>query len=296
MKLFVVCGPTCTGKTALAHRLCKKYSGEIISADSRQIYKYMDIGTGKLPLRDAKTPVVKAGDCWTFDGVSVWGYDLVTPDRYFSAYAFAVYTQAKIAEINARGKIAFLVGGTGFYIDAALGNLNLQTSEPDLSARTKLEKLSNEELLSKLSPDQYPKDIKNKVRLVRAVEKSSTSNKLSTLATLNPDLVVGLTASRERLYKRADTWVDFIWQNGLVEEVKNLVLAGYRDSPKLGGLIYKSVLAFVEGLTTKEQAIERCKFDTHAYIRRQQTYFKRNPNISWFDMQDSDKINPWTRI
>ena len=143
-KVFVILGPTSSGKTSLSLKLAKKMNGEIISADSRQIYKTMDIGTGKLPI-NANVKIVRDVDKWIIDGINVWGYDLVTPDAFFSAYDFAKFALPKISRGNPENKTMFVVGGTGFYIDILTGRVKPSNVMPDLELRATLETLSTEE-------------------------------------------------------------------------------------------------------------------------------------------------------
>jgi tRNA dimethylallyltransferase len=293
-KVFIIVGPTSSGKTSLALEMCKKFNGEIISADSRQVYKYMDIGTGKIPI-NSDLQIEKGEKFWELDGVKIWGYDLVTPDQYFSGFDFASFALRKAREIIKEGKTVFLVGGTGFYIDLFTGRMKPSKVKPDLELRQALEYLSLPELqerLKKLDPKAFKNiDLKNKARLVRAIEKSVGSEKNEKeLPYLEKASFIwlGLTSDRKFLYQRADAWVDEIWEGGLIDEFKSLCEKGYEKSRKLKGLVYKTVLKFLDGEITSEKATERIKFDIHAYIRRQQTWFKKNEEIQWVDISKDD--------
>ena len=292
--VFILSGPTSSGKTSMALQLCKDFNGDIISFDSRQVCKFMDIGTGKVPVNSAYK-IQKGDGCWEFDGVKIWGYDLVNPDQYFSGYDFAKYALEKITEILKEGKNVFLVGGTGFYIDLFTGKIKPSKVLPDLKLRDSLENLSLSDLqnkLKKLDEKAFQKiDQKNKVRLIRAIEKElSMEVREETLPYLeNVTLVhLGLAGPRAFFYQRADRWVEEIWKNGLVEEVKALVKMGYGRSPKVRGLVYKQVLGFLEESVSEKETIEKIKFDIHAYIRRQQTWFKKNSEIYWVDVYKDD--------
>jgi tRNA dimethylallyltransferase len=298
--LHIILGPTSTGKTSLALELAKKYNGVIVSADSRQIYKYMDIGTGKVPTSSGNgSKIVKADKKWVIDEIDVWGYDLANPNQYFSAYDYAKFAIVKINELteSADFKNVFLVGGTGFYIDIVTGKIKVDAVEPDFELRGELEAMTTEELCEKLtSLNQYAPtkiDTKNKVRLIRAIEKelAKTNQKLAkkvpeklTQLKTSPLSYVGLTAPREVLYKNADEWLEKIWDNGLIDEVNWLLENGYEKSEKLNGLIYKSAIAHIKNEQNKDETEQKAKFDLHAYIRRQQTYFKKNKNVKWFDI------------
>lgn len=281
-KIYIILGPTSSGKTSLALELCKKFNGEIISADSRQVYKHMNIGTGKIPLGKK------------LNNTKIFGYDLATPDQYFSGYDFAKFALAKARSLLERGKTVFVVGGTGFYIDLFTGKIKPSNKKPDFELRSELGSLSLSELgerLASLNLKVYEKtDVKNKVRLIRAIEREVSEKNFEGLPYLNnvEFVYIGLMASREILYSRVDKWLDAIWKDGLIDEVKKLVGAGYYDSPRLSGLVYKSVLDFMDGKLSEEKALERAKFDLHAYVRRQQTYFKRNKNIRWFDITSDE--------
>ena len=289
-KIFILVGPTSSGKTSLAIKLCKKFNGEIISADSRQLCKFMDIGTGKLPIK-SNAKVKKNDNCWVVDGVNVWGYDLVTPDKFFSGYDFALFSLKKSLELMDNGKNVFLVGGTGLYIDLFTGEIRPSGASPNEKFRSLLDNLSLEKLqivLKTISPEDYKKiDLNNKVRLIRALEKKMPSKTSSTPLPYLEDVgfvYIGLIGDRELLYERSDKWVDFIWKNGLIDEVEGLIKMGYANSHKMKGLVYKTTVSFINKKITEKEAIERIKFDIHAYIRRQQTWFKRNKNIMWVDI------------
>lgn len=290
-KIPIILGPTSSGKTTLAIELCKIIKeSQIISADSRQVYKYMDIGTGKMPV-NSDYIIQKLDNRWVFDGVEVWGYDITTPDKIFSGYDFVKFALEKTREVITQ-KTTFIVGGTGFYIDLYTKNIIPSGVIPDYEFRKSLENENTDNLAEKLMSlniDVYNKtDIKNKVRLIRAIERETLIKKRTTSLPYLKDarfIYFGLSASRDRLYKNSDNWLEFVWHNGLIDEVKNLVDKGYKNSPKIKGLVYKSVMDFLQGRMPQEDAVQRAKYDLHAYIRRQQTYFKRNNEIIWFDIE-----------
>lgn len=297
--IFIIIGPTSTGKTSLALDLCKKFNGEIISADSRQAVKFMDIGTGKLPVgKDLK--IEKKDKCWMVNGINIWGYDLTNPNEYFSGYDFAKFALDKAKELENLDKNIFIVGGTGFYIDLFTGKVKPSHVEPDLDLRKSLEIMSLEELqekLNTLNPEIYKNiDKKNKVRLIRAIEKELLDPVSdSDLEYLDSEgykfTFIGLSGPRDLLYKRSDSWVDNIWSGRIIDEVKSLVELGFGDSPKLQGLVYKTVIDFINGDRSsahEKESIQRIKYDIHSYIRRQQTWFKRNCDIEWVDISKDD--------
>ena len=281
-KVYVVLGPTCSGKTSVALDLCRSMDGEIVSADSRQIYKYMDIGTGKFPFGEHNV------------NVKIWGYDLVVPGKYFSVVDYVNFAVKKVKEILKEGKKVFIVGGTGFYVDVLTGRQEITGYAPNFVLREQLENKSVEELLSYLKSINSNKtlniDIKNKVRLIRAIEKVLTkkSNYTSLVNSLNNVnfKFIGLQSDRGFLYNKVDGWVNWIWENGLIEEVKGLINNGYKETHQMKGLIYKDAVDFIDKKTLAKEAIQRTKFDLHSYIRRQQTWFKKNDQIKWFDIKD----------
>ncbi len=172
--LLVISGPTSSGKTSLALDIAKYLGISIISADSRQIYKYFDIGTGKVPITNSYL-YERHLDYWLIDGVKVYGYDLVEPDKKYNAYDFSIYARNLITQLTRYDGKALLVGGTGFYIDTTLGRLELNQAPSDPTLREELNGKSLENLvlqLKELSIDAYNNiDLKNKVRVVRAIEK-----------------------------------------------------------------------------------------------------------------------------
>ena len=281
-KVYVVLGPTCSGKTSVALDLCRSMDGEIVSADSRQIYKYMDIGTGKFPFGEHNV------------NVKIWGYDLVVPGKYFSVVDYVNFAVKKVKEILKEGKKVFIVGGTGFYVDVLTGRQEITGYAPNFVLREQLENKSVEELLSYLKSINSNKtlniDIKNKVRLIRAIEKVLTkkSNYTSLVNSLNNVnfKFIGLQSDRGFLYNKVDGWVNWIWENGLIEEVKGLINNGYKETHQMKGLIYKDAVDFIDKKTLAKEAIQRTKFGLHSYIRRQQTWFKKNDQIKWFDIKD----------
>ena len=313
-ELIVICGPTCTGKTSLGIRLCKKFGGEIVSADSRQIYKYMDIGTGKLPggvqrskikdqnqVQNSKPKVTRGDGYWTIDGVYIHLYDVVEPDRKFSVARFKDAATKEIESMKRRGKVPFLVGGTGFYIAAVLGETEFPRIAPDWKLRKELEKLSTAELfekLQKLDPERAKSiDPKNPRRLIRAVEIAinapSGPRELHSINVPRADpsvanlLKIGLTAPREVLYQRADHWAEGVVNNGLLQEVQDLIHRGYKNTPPMQGIIYQSAVDHLDGKVTKKEMLQTIKFDLHGYIRRQLTWFKRDKEIQWHDITKS---------
>lgn len=304
--VLVLVGPTSSGKTSLAIDLAKKHNAEIISADSRQVYKFMDVGTGKLPL-DGKSisqnnTTQKLAGSWLVDGISIWGYDVVTPDANFTAYDYLNFATEKIAEIRKRNKNIILAGGTGLYIDVVTGAKILNHGSPKAKDRARYNEMPLEALVEKLEK-LYPSlaaqvDLKNKRRVIRALESGESLGKVmgkdyrknvnkrdssARLRIREKFVIAGLGAPNSFLYNRADHWMDTIWSQTLIDEARFL-LNTYPHSEKLNGLIYKTVIAYIKGNIPEKDALQRCKWDIHAYIRRQLTWFKKNRDIVWFDI------------
>lgn len=299
-KVIVILGPTSTGKTSLSIRLCKEFNGSIISADSRQIFKKMDIGTGKIPINN---PYVfeKQDDKWTVDGIDVYGYDLVYPNERYSSGDFSHYYSSKSKNVL-NFKNIFLVGGTGFYIASALEEVSISEVSVNNVLRDELNKLSLIDLQNRLGDDinkLNESDLNNPRRLIRKIEiKESGCQKVIKREDNKQEFLVkiGLYGSNEYMFSKADRWVDSIWDN-LVTEVKYLFLLGYIDTPPLNGLIYKTVKSYLSNDMSKEDSIERIKFDLHSYIRRQMTWFKKDRSIEWFNVEsDSLYIDISNRI
>ena len=285
--------------------MCRKFDGEIISADSRQLFKYMDIGTGKKPaisrMKGTVPNHVVGEGFWVVGGIYIHLYDVVEPDRKFSVARFKDAATKEIESIWRRQKIPFLVGGTGFYLAAVLGETELPRISPDWELRKELEKLSTEELfekIQKLDPERAKTiDPKNPRRLVRAIEVAAADSSEprsdgGIRARLFPSsakvLKIGLTAPREVLYDRADRWAEAIVNNGLLDEVRDLTNRGYKNTAPMQGIIYKTAADHLDGEITKEEMLQKIKFDLHGYIRRQLTWFKRDKEIKWFDLTESD--------
>ncbi len=286
-KQVVILGPTCTGKTSLALTIAKKIGACIVSVDSRQVVKHMDIGTGKLPVLQETTDVVRKKDVWELNGVSVFGYDLVEPDQYYSAFDFYNYYQ------GTRPLLAkhLLVGGTGFYLDVLTGLVTIQGQGPDMALRKTLEQLTTEELAAMLLEFTKGKnpaiDLNNRTRLTRAVEKLKRPVAEHAIArsAQNPAdyWLVGLTAERALLYKRADAWLDSIFGEALIQEVL-FIQEHFPMTSRLNGLVYKNVVDYLHGTCTLIEAKQRAKYGMHAYIRRQLTWFRKNAAIHWIDI------------
>src|SRR3972149_227255 len=298
-KLLIIYGPTATGKTNLAIRLAKKFNGELISADSRQVYKGLDIGSGKVSF---ESKVEKHRKYWIVNGVKIHGFDLVNPGQNFSVADFLSFASTTMIQIIGVKKLPIVVGGTGFYIKALIDGVESIGVPSDPALRQQLSDLSVDQLyqkLVKLDPDRVKtmneSDRANPRRLVRAIEIATYNKKLKTrnlkqkiihyqLPTTNYQLV-GLTAPNHFLYNRSDKWLEERLSHGMVDEVKNLL--DQKVKPQWlddFGLEYRWLTRYLLGQITKEKAINRLRGDIHSFIRRQKTWFRQFPNIYLFDI------------
>lgn len=286
--LIVIGGPTACGKTGFSIQLAKKIGGEIISADSMQIYRYMDIGTAKVTLEEA-------------DGVPHYLIDELDPDEEYNVMIFQQKAKAYMEEIWAKGKVPILVGGTGFYINALLYDNDFTETENDTSYREECYKLAQErgpevlfERLKEIDPEYAEIMHANNVkRVTRALEyhyltgqKFSEHNaEQKEKETPYDTAVIILNMDREKLYERIELRIDLMMEQGLLEEVKGLLEKGY--SPELvsmQGIGYKEFVPYFNGECTLEEAVTQLKTNTRRFAKRQLTWFRRQIDGLWVDM------------
>jgi tRNA dimethylallyltransferase len=282
--LLIVTGATAVGKSALALKLAQKFNGEIISADSRQVYIGMDIATAKA------TPEELAL-------VPHHLIDVVRPDKPFTLADFQDLATKAITAIHSRYRLPILVGGTMLYINAIAEGWSLPRVAPNLELRQKLEERAAQEGTEKLYAEIVELDPvaaaqiipNNTRRIIRALEVYYSTGQLFSEAygKQPPDyrlLKLGLTLEREKLYQRADARIEKMFEAGLIEEVQGLLAQGYSpDLPSMSGVGYGQVVAYLRGEITLEAAKERMRFVTHRYIRQQYTWFRRDPEIVWLE-------------
>lgn len=296
-KLITIVGPTGTGKTALALTLAKILNTEIISADSRQVYKDAHIGTNKLPTTTKELSVQKGEGYWNIDGVYVHLYDVVFPHEAFAVGEFVKLASALCTKLWNEGRIPIIAGGTGFYIDALTGRRTFSAAPQLKDKRREWINYSNDSLLAELKKkdpyfveSMHYADTQNKQRLLRYLELAVYAGSVlrASESTPLPDdmhtLWVGLTADRRELHQRADEWVNSLFWRGIVRETQALVEKGYKDTPLMQGMIYKQVVQFLEGTHTATETLTQIQTYMHAYIRRQLVWFRRNTEINWFDV------------
>ncbi len=285
-RLVAIVGPTATGKSRLALHLAQTFNGEIVSADSRQVYRYMDIGTAKPSPQELSL-------------VPHHLVNIVNPDEDFSLAQYQQLAYKAIKDIGQRSKLALLVGGTGLYIWAVLEGWGIPQVPPDLEYRHNFEekaaRVGTDELyreLMKVDPVAAMRiDRRNVRRIIRALEVyKSTETPFSQLqhkqAPPFNTLILGLTADRAELYRRIGLRVDRMIEQGLVQEVEKLVNMGYNfNLPAMSGIGYKQIGMFLRSELTLASAIEQIKFETHRFVRHQYSWFHlKDDRIQWFDI------------
>ena len=296
--LIILAGPTAVGKTAASIRLAKAIGAEIISADSMQVYRHMDIGSAKIRPEE-------------MEGVPHYLVDVLEPEEDFNVVRFQQMAKAAAEEIYARGRIPIAAGGTGFYIQALLYDIDFTENDGDSSFRRELEKTAEEKggeylhaLLQEADPEAalqiHPHNIK---RMIRALEfQHQTGRKISEHNETEREkespynfAYFVLTDDRSRLYDRIDRRVDLMMEEGLLDEVRFLKERGVRrDSTAMQGLGYKELYAFLDGEYPLEEAVRIIKRDTRHFAKRQLTWFKRERDVIWADKsvigQDDDAV------
>ena len=291
--VIVICGPTASGKTALSIELAKKINGEIISSDSMQIYKDMDIGTAK-PSKEE------------MQGIKHYLLDFVEPNQRYSVAEFKKDAEAAIEEILKKGKIPIIVGGTGLYVDSLIYGIEYQDVKLDEKYRQELEERVSKEGLEKLYEEAKNIDSQamekispnDKKRILRVLEiyKATGKNKTEQEKESRKNgvkydyKVFAINWEREQLYERINKRVDIMIKQGLIQEVQQL-LEKYSEFPTaMQGLGYKEVVEYLQGQTTREEMIEKIKMETRRYAKRQITWFKKNKQTIWIGPKDLQKI------
>ena len=292
--VIIICGPTASGKTALSINLAKKINGEIISADSMQIYKDMDIGTAK--------PTVQE-----MEGIKHYLIDCVPPSKRYSVADFKVDATKAMEEIIQKEKIPIIVGGTGLYIDSLVYGINYNETKIDLEYRNYLEKQAKEKglehlynMAKEIDPDAMKKISQNdKKRICRVLEIYKSTGKTKTQLeqeSRSEEIpynfkIFAINMDRAILYDRINKRVDIMINDGLIEEVKSLT-SKYKEIPTaMQGLGYKEIVEYFNGKYSKEEAIEKIKMESRRYAKRQLTWFRRNKNIIWLDASNGIEKN-----
>lgn len=285
--LIILTGPTAAGKTKLSIALAKAVNGEIISADSMQVYRHMNIGSAKIQPKEMQ-------------GVKHYLVDILEPTQDFNIVLFQKLAKQAITEIYAKGKVPILVGGTGFYIQSVLYDIDFQESAEDTALRVELEQLAQEkgavflhDILKECDPAAAQEIHENNIkRVIRAIEfHRQTGRKISEHNAAEREKKPAydsryfvLTDQRDRLYEAIDRRVDNMIAEGLVDEVKKLVELGCRrDSTAMQGLGYKEIISYLIGEIPLEEAVYRIKRDTRHFAKRQLTWFRRERNVIWIE-------------
>lgn len=275
LPLIVIVGPTASGKTTLAIKLAKQFGGEIVCADSRTVYRGIDIGTAK-PTREEQRIVPH------------WGLDLVEPGERFTAMDFKRYATQKIMEIRARGHVPFLVGGTGLYIDAVLFDYQFGAQGDD-ARRARLEQLTIGELQNYCIDNNVglPENKMNKRYLVRAIEQHGINHQRSSKP-INTSMIVGITTDRDILRTRIERRVEQIFDDGVVEEAKMLGKKYGWNNEAMTGNVYRLIHKYLGGeLSMQEMQHKNCISDWRL-AKRQLTWFKRNQYIVWKPLDEAE--------
>ena len=296
--LIVLTGPTAVGKTELSIRLAKALNGEIISADSIQVYRHMDIGSAKVTKEE-------------MDGVNHYLIDVLEPTDEFNIYVFKQLAIEAMEEIYAKGKIPIIAGGTGFYIQSVLYDIQFSKEEGDKTYRHQLEEKAASEgvsaihkMLEKVDPKSAAEIHENNLkRVIRALEYYHETGKL--ISEHNEEQrnktspydfrYYVLNMDREKLYERINLRVDIMLENGLIDEVQKLKDMGYdSELVSMQGIGYKEIREYIDGKCSYEQAVEILKKNTRNFAKRQLTWFRREADVQWLNYEafdnDKDKI------
>lgn len=285
--LIILTGPTAAGKTKLSIALAKAVNGEIISADSMQVYRYMNIGSAKIKPEE-------------MDGVTHYLVDILEPTMDFNVVLFQKYAKEAMEQIYAKGKIPILVGGTGFYIQSVLYDIDFTESEEDTGLRHELEMLAEQkgaqhlhDMLRECDPKAAEAIHANNIkRVIRAIEYNrQTGSRISEHNEAEHQKEAAydsyyfvLTDERERLYQNIDKRVDIMLAKGLAEEVKSLLAMGCKkESTAMQGLGYKEMIEYLLNEITLEEAVYRIKRDTRHFAKRQLTWFRREKDVIWIE-------------
>ncbi|MBQ2756587.1 MAG: tRNA (adenosine(37)-N6)-dimethylallyltransferase MiaA [Oscillospiraceae bacterium] len=287
-KVIAVVGPTASGKTAIAVSLAERLNGEVISADSMQIYKYMNIATAKPTEEEMR-------------GIPHHLIDFVEPDEKFSVARYVELAHALISDITARGKVPIIAGGTGLYVDSLLKNIEFSPQQSDDKLREELNALAKEkggeymlEMLREIDPETaarlHPNDLGRTIRgieIYRITGVTMTQQlERSRGEQIYDTMYIGIDLhDREKLYERINKRVDMMLERGLVDELKELVQHGF-SATAAQAIGYKELYGWLNGEMSFEQAVEELKRGTRRYAKRQLTWFRKNTDVNWFYRED----------
>jgi len=292
-RVVCVVGPTSAGKTDLGLKLSESFGGEVINADSRQIFKGFDIGTGKPPGKSGRYEGQRA---FMVQGVPHYLMDFLDPEKMFTVTEWRDKAMKAVRGISKRNQVPLVVGGTGLYIKALVDNYAFPRIPPQPALRAAYEKKPLSELvdlLLKLDSDaSQAVDLKNPRRVIRALEVATFSGKPFTKQKklgkpLVDALQVGIKRPREELYARIDKSIDNMLKEGWIEEIRKAQTKGVSESaPAMTSIGYRELLKYLKGDESLERAVELTKRSVHRYAKRQETWFKRDKRIMWFKESD----------
>lgn len=297
-KVIAIVGPTAVGKTRLSIEVAKKFGGEIISGDSMQVYKGMDIGTAKIKEEEMA-------------GIPHHMIDIKSPNEDFSVADFQYYVQKYIEEISARNHIPIIVGGSGLYIQAVLQNYNFSKEKRDDALTKRLEDEMNQkgieplfDRLKTIDPNQaekiHPNNFRRVLRALEIFEKTGLTmteyQKQQASSSPYESLLIGLEMDRELLYKRINQRVDGMVREGLLEEVKGLIEKGYENYQSMKAIGYKELIPYFTGEVPLETSIELLKRNSRRYAKRQYTWFKNKMDVNWYELTPSTMTEKFNDI
>ncbi len=290
-RVLCIVGPTSSGKTDLGIELAKKFHGEVINADARQVYKWFSLGTGKP--QDGKWVVRGGKRVFMVQDIPHHLMDVLMPKKIFTVAEWRKRAMKTVHEIIARGHLPIVVGGTGLYVQALVDNYHIPSVPPQAAYREAMESKTLDELLALLHQvdpgASKVVDMQNRRRVVRALEVVTYTGKsfASQRSKEEPEaefLMIAVNRPREELYARINQQVDHMVENGWAKEIRSLHERGIDwDAPAMTAIGYREIAAFVRGECTLEEAVEKTKMATRHYAKRQMTWFKRDTRIHWID-------------
>ena len=287
-KVIIIAGPTASGKTGCAVELAVRLGGEIISADSMQLYKFMDIGSAK-PTKEEQARAVHHL------------VDEIEPDRPFSVAEYRKIAGKYIDQVTECGKVPIIAGGTGLYVHSIISEMDFSNAPPDMVRRQELRRLAKEQgsealhtILKKLDPESagriHPNNLKRTIRAIEAAERGEPLRAFGHAEAGTGEynyVMFGLTRRRDVLYERIDRRVDEMVSEGLVEEVRGLMSRGLKSEDiSMKGIGYKEIISCLEGEYDLEEALRLVKRNTRRYAKRQMTWFRRYSDMIWYDLTD----------
>lgn len=290
-KLLIIVGPTSSGKSALAVELARKFNGEVISADSRQVYRGLDIGTGKITKREMQ-------------GIPHHLLDVASPKNIFTAHDYVIHTTPTVVDVVWRGKLPIICGGTGFYIDALVGRIALPDVPANPKLRAQLEKKSEVQLfalLKKRDPRRAKTiDPHNKRRLIRALEITLALGRVPMIENVSQSfdtIWIGIALSQKQLQKKIAVRLSARLKQGMIAEAKRLHSGGlsYKRISELG-LEYRSLSRFLQHKINRQELEEELNVEIRRYAKRQLTYWRRNKDIRWFKHTERPAMRKAIRV